>query len=185
MLVIKHKFIILFLFVFTSFASAEISQGEQLNKLFDKLNRPDNIEIAKLIEQEIWAVWHKHPKNISLTAKLKLGTDLMYQGNYKYALKIFTNIIKTDPSWPEGWNKRATLLFFTKEYQKSLYDIERVLILEPRHFGALAGRAQIFIELKEYQKAIDDLKKVKKINPIIRIGKIIPELEKLIKGLNI
>ena len=38
MLAIKHKFTILFLFVFTSFASAEISQSEQLNKLFDKLS---------------------------------------------------------------------------------------------------------------------------------------------------
>ena len=185
MLAIKHKFTILFLFVFTSFAYAEISQSEQLNKLFDKLSRSYNIEIAKLIEQEIWAVWHKHPKSISLTDKLKLGTDLMYQGNYKYALKIFTNIIKTDPLWPEGWNKRATLLFFTKEYQKSLYDIEQVLTLEPRHFGALSGRAQIFIELEEYQKAIDDLNKVKKINPIIKNDKIISELEKLIKGINI
>ena len=72
-----------------------------------------------------------------------------------------------------------------KEYQKSLYDIEQVLALEPRHFGALSGRAQIFIELGEYQKAINDLKKVKKISPVISSNKIIPELEKLIGGLNI
>ena len=182
---IKPKFIILFLFIFTSFASAEILQTEKLNKLFDKLSKSHNINTAILIENEIWAVWHKHPKNINLTDKLRFGTELMYLGNYKYALKIFTNIIKTDPFWSEGWNKRATLLFFMKEYQKSLYDIEQVLTLEPRHFGALSGRAQIFIELEEYQKAIDDLNKVKKINPIIKNDKIISELEKLIKGINI
>ena len=56
MLAIKHKFTILFLFVFTSFASAAIAQSEQLNKLFDKLSRSHNTEIAKLIEQEIRAV---------------------------------------------------------------------------------------------------------------------------------
>jgi tetratricopeptide (TPR) repeat protein len=183
--VIKYKFIILFLFIFTSFAFAEISQIEQLNRLFDRLSKSHNTNVSNLIEKEIWAVWHKHPKNINLTDKLKLGTELMYQGNYKYALKVFTNIIKTDPSWSEGWNKRATLLFFMKEYQKSLYDIEQVLTLEPRHFGALSGRAQIFIELEEYEKAIDDLKKAKKINPTIGSKEIISELEKLIKGLNI
>ena len=59
------------------------------------------------------------------------------------------------------------------------------MALEPRHFGALSGRAQIFIELGEYQKAINDLKKVKKISPVISSNKIIPELEKLIGGLNI
>jgi len=109
----------------------------------------------------------------------------MYRGSYKYALKIFTNIIKTDPFWPEGWNKRATLLFFMKEYEQSLYYIDQVLALEPRHFGALSGRAQIFIELKEYPKAINDLKKAKKINPVIKSRKVTPALEKLIKGLNI
>ena len=185
MSVIKHKFIILFLFIFTSFASAEISQTEQLNKLFNKLSKSHNVGTANLVEQEIWTVWHKHPKNINLTDKLKLGTELMYQGDYKYALQIFTNIIKTDSSWSEAWNKRATLLFFMKEYQKSLYDIEQVLTLEPRHFGALTGRAQIFIELEEYGKAIDDLKKAKTINPTIGSKEIISELEKLIKGLNI
>ncbi len=46
-------------------------------------------------------------------------------------------------------------------------------------------RAQIFIELGEYQKAINDLNKVKKISPVISSNKIIPELEKLIGGLNI
>ena len=123
MSVIKHKFIILFLFIFTSFASAEISQTKQLNKLFNKLSKSHNVNTANLVEQEIWAVWHKHPKNINLTDKLELGTELMYQGDYKYALQIFTNIIKTDPSWPEAWNKRATVYFFNGEFEKSIQDM--------------------------------------------------------------
>ena len=71
------------------------------------------------------------------------------------------------------------------DYKKSLDDIENVLNIEPRHFGALSGRAQIFIKLEKYQKAIDDLKKVKKINPVIRSNYLIPKLEKLVKGLSI
>ena len=109
----------------------------------------------------------------------------MYEGSYKYALSIFTNIIKTDPSWSEAWNKRAALLFLMKEYRKSLNDIDKVLALEPRHFGALSGRVQIFIELEEYEKAIKDLKKVKKIYPIIKSNSLIPELEKLVKRFSI
>ena len=124
-------------------------------------------------------------KNINLTDRLKLGTELMNKGSHNYALKIFNNVIETDPYWSEGWNKRATLFFLIKEYDRSLYDIEKVLSLESRHFGALTGRAQIFIELKQYQKAINDLKKAKKINPSIKSNEIIPRLEKLIKGINI
>ena len=109
----------------------------------------------------------------------------MNEGSHNYALKIFNNVIKTDPYWSEGWNKRATLFFLMKEYDRSLYDIEKVLRLESRHFGALTGRAQIFIELKQYQKAINDLKKAKKINPSIKSDIIILKLEELIEGINI
>ena len=72
-----------------------------------------------------------------------------------------------------------------KEYQRSLDDIDKVLSIEPRHFGALSGRAQIFIELEEYQKAIKDLKRAKKIHPIIISNNLITTLEKLVKGLSI
>ena len=185
MLVIKVKFILIFFFLLTTFSPAEILQTKQLNMLFNELSKSNNIYSAESIEKKIWSIWHKHPKSINLTDKLKLGTELMYQGSHKYALAVFNNIIKTDPYWSEGWNKRATLLFIMKEYEKSLHDIEEVLALESRHFGALSGRIQIFIELKEYQKAVSDLKKIKKINPSIKNQKIILKLEKLINGISI
>ena len=109
----------------------------------------------------------------------------MYEGNYLYALRVFDNIIKSDPKWSEAWNKRATLLFLMKKYQQSLNDINIVLSIEPRHFGALSGRAQIFIRLEEYQKALDALKEARKIHPIIKENNLIKELEKLIKGFSI
>ena len=132
-------------------------------------------------QKKIWAVWNKHPENIILTDKLEFGTELMYEGNYNYALKVFNNIIKTDSEWSEAWNKRATLLFFMKDFNKSLDDIKIVLRIEPRHFGALSGQAQIYIELEEYEKALDSLKKASKIYPVIRGNKLIPDLKKLIK----
>ena len=157
-------------------------QVAELNKLFDDLSMINNPQEADILEKKIWAVWNKHPNQKNLTEKLELGTNLMYQGQYDYALKVFTNIIETDPEWSEAWNKRATLLFLMKDYQKSLDDISIVLNLEPRHFGALSGRAQIYIDLELYQKALKDLKEARKIHPVIRGNRLIDELEKLING---
>ena len=68
-----------------------------------------------------------------------------------------------------------------KQYTKSLSDIEKVLKIESRHFGALSGQARIYIKLKEYEKAIISLKKVIKFYPAFRSGELIPEIERLIK----
>ena len=182
MLVTKYKLIFFFLLIFASSVSAEILQNKQLDYLFNKLSKTKDIYNAAIIEKKIWSIWHKHPNNLSLTNKLELGTKLMYQGDYIYALQIFNNIIKTDPYWSEVWNKRATLLFLMQEYKKSLNDIDEVLSLEPRHFGALSGKAQIYIKLQKYQKAINALKKAKKIYPIINSYKLVPSLKKLLKG---
>jgi len=185
MLVIKYKFLVLFLLFFTSFTYADNYKSVELDKLFEKLSKIDNFDQAKLIEKKIWEVWNEHPKNTKLTNKLEFGKKLMREGSYNYALQVFTNIIKTDPLWPEAWNARATLFFYMSSFDQSLKDIDVVLNLEPRHFGALSGRAQILIRLEEYEEAINDLRKIRKIYPSITEDRLIKKLEKLIKGLNI
>ena len=70
------------------------------------------------------------------------------------AVQIFTKVIALDPKWAEAWNKRATVLYLLGEFQKSQDDIDKVLELEKRHFGALAGQGLVNIKLKNYEKAI-------------------------------
>jgi tetratricopeptide (TPR) repeat protein len=185
MLVIRYKFSVLFLFLFLSFAYSDNYKSVELDTLFEKLSKIDSPNQATLIEKKIWKVWNKHPKNDKLTNKLKFGRELMSEGSYNYALQIFTNIIRTDPLWSEAWNARATLFFYMNNYKESLKDIDKVLDLEPRHFGALSGRAQILIKLEQYGKAINDLREIKKIHPSITEDRLIEKLEKLIKGLSI
>ena len=176
------RILILISFIFfTSAISENYDQKNKLNELFNKLEKVNNSKSAELLEKKIWSVWHKHPNDNELTDRLKFGAELMEYGSYDYALKVFDNIIITDPDWSEGWNKRATLFFLMKQYPKSLADIEKVLSIESRHFGALAGQARIFIKLQEYEKAIVSLEKALKFYPSFKSGLLIPELEKLIK----
>jgi len=178
----KLTLIISFFFIIFPIFNSHSNEIRNLDKLFLELSETKSEDRADKLEKEIWAIWNWHPDDYQLTAKLELGTRLMYDGDYDYALKVFNKVIVTDPKWSEAWNKRATLFFFMKNFQDSLKDIEVVLNLEPRHFGALSGQAQIFIELKEYERALDSLKKAKKIHPIIRGNKLIPELEEIIKN---
>ena len=160
----------------TSFAEKKI-----LNNLFDQLRDVTNPKTAELLERKIWDIWNEHPNNTELTQKLELGTELMQYGDYNYALKVFNNVIDSDPEWSEAWNKRATVYFLMSQFKNSLNDIDKVLDIEPRHFGALSGQARIFIKLQEYEKAIKSIENALKFYPSFKSRKLIPEIERLIK----
>ena len=175
------KIFLIILFICSFFSFAQSSQENILNNLFDQLGRVNNSKNATLLEEKIWSIWNKHPTNNKLTDKLELGTELMQYGDYNYALKVFDNIIVTDPKWSEAWNKRATVYFLMSQFTNSLDDIDKVLNIEPRHFGALSGQARIFIKLQKYEEAIKSINRALKFYPSFKSREMIPEIERLIR----
>ena len=72
------------------------------------------------------------------------------------------------------------------EFEKSQNDIDEVLKLEKRHFGALAGQGLVNIELENYEKAIMSYEEAMKIYPSMNSPKImIKEIKELIKNQSI
>ena len=153
----------------------------KLDKLFNDL-RIDNKSIRAKVEKKIWKIWSTHPNNKRLTNMLAEGTDLVNNQKLNEAIIKFSNVIELDPNWAEAWNKRATVFYLIGEYQKSQNDIDKVLDLEKRHFGALAGQGLVNIELKNYEKAIKSYQDAMKIYPTMNSGKImINRIKELIK----
>ena len=176
------KFLFLFLFIIITINSTMADERKnQLNKLFNDLKIGNN-DLSFNIEQKIWNIWSTHPTNQKLTKMLAKGSDLVNNKKFEDAIEIFTQVIKLDPSWAEAWNKRATALYLIGEFQKSQNDINKVLELEKRHFGALAGQGLVNIELKNYEKAILSYQKAKEIYPTMKSPEImIKQLKILIK----
>ena len=113
---------------------------------------------------------------------LKDGSDLASKKKFIESIDIFTKVIDFDPSWAEAWNKRATVFYLIGEFQKSQKDINKVLELENRHFGALAGQGLVNIKLKNYEKAIESYKQALEIYPTMQTPEImIKQIEKIIK----
>ena len=175
-------------FLFFSSVNAEERESE-LNNLFKQLK---NTEATKAIEIEnkIWKIWSTHPssdrKGYRLTELLAHGSFLMTQKELSKAYEVFSQIILADPNWSEAWNKRAIVLYLLGRYEQSLMDIDEVLKLEKRHFGALSGQGLVQTELKNYNKAINSYKKVQRIYPSMQAPKVmIPRLKELIKGQSI
>ena len=180
----KKLFLCVFLvLMFFGNTIAESKDREaKLDQLFEQLKKSNNTSIALEIEMKIWSIWSKHPTQEKLTQSLAKGSELMVEGELESAYKIFSTIIDYSPNWAEGWNKRATVLYLMGRYYDSLNDIDEVLKLESRHFGALSGQGLVQTKLGNYEKAIKSYQAVQKIYPSIRAAKVmLPQLKKLIK----
>ena len=177
----KKLFFISFLFFLGLSQILADERKNELDKLFNELKK-DNSTLAFEIEQKIWKIWSTHPKKNQLTVMLNKGSELVKNNQLKQAVNVFTKVIELDPYWAEAWNKRATVFYLLGEFQKSQDDIDKVLKLEKRHFGALAGQGLVNIQLKNYEKAIMSYEKAQKIYPSMKSPKImIKEIEELIK----
>ncbi len=176
------QFIIIIIFsVFIIFSVKANDQQKQLERLFNDL-KVDNFSLANVVEQKIWKVWSTHPNSKDLTMMLTLGSDFVNNKELEKAIEIFTEVIDLDPSWAEAWNKRATVYYMIGEFEKSQADINKVLELESRHFGALAGQGLVNIELKNYEKAIKSYQQAQEIYPSMQSPNImIEKIKKLIK----
>ena len=173
---------VIFLFILFSTTSLKAQDRDViLDKLFKEL-KINNTALTNRIEQKIWEIWSTHPKNQKLTERLAEGSDLVRNKQLSKAVNIFTEVIKLDPKWAEAWNKRATVLYMMGDYNGSQKDIDKVLKLEKRHFGALAGQGLVNIQLKNYEKAIMSYKKAHEIYPSMQSPNImIKQIENLIK----
>ena len=68
------------------------------------------------------------------------------------SIAFFTRVIEKKPNFAEAWNKRATVYYMMGDFDKSMYDINETLKLEPRHFGAMDGMGLIFMHYSNMRK---------------------------------
>ena len=163
-------------------SNAEENYDKQLNNLFNQLKSTSSSIAAKEIESKIWKMWTTHPSEESLTNLLAKGSYYMSQNQLTSAHNVFSKAIELDPKWAEAWNKRATVLYLMGNYELSQNDIDEVLKLEKRHFGALAGQGLVNIELENYEKALESYKEAMRIYPSMNSPKImIKQIKDLIQ----
>ena len=154
------------------------ARAQRLDQLFANLKAAKAEDEADAIVSEIWKLWQQSG-DADIDELLHQAILLMGQGIATLAMPILDDIVKRLPDFAEGWNKRATMLYLMGEHDRSLADIERVLALEPRHFGALAGIGLIRMDRGEYRGALAAFRKALALNPFLKERhNLIPALEK-------
>lgn len=146
---------------------AATNQKARLDKLFVDLKRERNDKAAERIAGNIWREW-SDSGSASINLMMLWSQKAIEAQKFDVALDFLDQVTTLDPTYAEGWNRRATVHFMMKSYGKSLADIEQTLRLEPRHFGALSGMAQIMADTGHKQAALEAWQRVLAIYPMMR-----------------
>ncbi|MER8371255.1 hypothetical protein [Mesorhizobium sp. M1406] len=139
----------------------------RLDRLFNDLKRERNEKVAERIAGEIWNEWSQSG-SASIDLMMQWSQKAVEGQKFDVALDFLDQVVTLQPTYAEGWNRRATVHFMMKNYGKSMSDIDHTLQLEPRHFGALSGLAQIMALTGHKQSALEAWQKVLAIYPMMR-----------------
>lgn len=142
---------VVLLFAVPASLSAD-QEDPRLDILFDALAEAPNHQQAWNVEQLIWAVWLDH-ENERVERMMSVSAAAMGEGLLEAALGEVDKVVAQAPDYAEGWNRRATILYMMNRFEDSLADIEQVLQLEPRHFGALSGRGLCYMAMGRLEEA--------------------------------
>ncbi|MDB5363747.1 MAG: hypothetical protein JWO51_5044 [Rhodospirillales bacterium] len=135
-----------------------------LREAFLQLRQTSSAIEADRLDQMIWQRWGDAGTR-QARQLLSEASKALALGDVAPAMLLLNRAVALDPGFAEAWNRRATVLFMNGRHLQSIADIEHVLVLEPRHYGALAGLGQILLRLEEPEGALIAFEAALAINP--------------------
>jgi tetratricopeptide (TPR) repeat protein len=118
-------------------------------------------EVRQMAVDTLWTLWFRadSEENNSDLQRLARMRDR------EKALAGLDQLVKKAPAFAEAYNQRAIVGFSLKQYERSIADCEKVLQLNPCHFGAQAGMAQCFLQMRRHKSALKAFRAALRINP--------------------
>jgi tetratricopeptide (TPR) repeat protein len=165
---------VLLLFTGSSFADAA-NDRVQLDRLLDQLQVAPDPATADGLVQQIWRIWMV-PPDAELAGKMAAVLADETANDLDGALGVLTKMVVDYPAYAEGWNQRATIEYERQDFAASLADIDKVLALEPRHFGALSGKVLVYLAMGNRPQALKAMFAAMKVNPFLGEKQLFPEL---------
>ncbi len=142
----------------------EAEAKDELETLFADLKAAKDATSAKKIAYKIQQIWLKSGSP-TIDLLMARAAAAMEAKEYGLSLDLLDTVTRLAPDYVEGWNRRATVYYLQEEFGRSLVDIERVLNLEPRHWGAISGLGIILRRLERRNEALTAFRRVLDLNP--------------------
>lgn len=144
---------------------SEEDRAEKLEILFKTLKAAPNEEEAKLVAEEVWAVFLQSG-SASVDFLLLRGIAAQSEGNRILARRMYDHVIRLQPQYAEGWARSARLAIEEDDLNRAVADITQSLMIEPRHFYALWTLGNILEKLGKTDEAFEAYEEAYKIYPL-------------------
>ncbi len=175
------KRIVAALLLLVTFSLPSAAQDSGLDALFDQLRTAEPREASR-ISKEIELAW---TRSGSATADLllKRGRDALEAGDTRAAIEHFTALTDHAPDFAEGFHMRAMAYADAEMFGPALADVERALVLNPRHYNAIASLGGILYHVGRYQLAKQAFDLVLAMHPHHQdVMQVLPMVEREIGG---
>jgi tetratricopeptide (TPR) repeat protein len=153
--------------LFLSAVSRADQTDERLNELFVILQSSNTPVELQEAEVAIWAIWFESGQE-DIDRLMEVAGNAVQSGDLHQAEALYSQVIEMAPRFSEGWNRRATVRYYRRDYEGSLDDIEITLRLEPRHFGATWGLGMILGFQHDFSGAISAFERLLELKPNTR-----------------
>ncbi|MCF6274691.1 MAG: hypothetical protein L3J05_02890 [Robiginitomaculum sp.] len=143
---------------------SEEDRAVMLKELFATLKTAPDEEEAKLVAEEVWAVFLQSG-SASVDFLLHRGIAAQNRGDNKLARRMYNHVLRLQPDYAEGWSRSGRLAADEKDLSRAVSDTTQALILEPRHFYALWTLGNILETLERPGDAFEVYEEANKIYP--------------------
>ena len=131
---------------------------ERSNPTLGRALRDRDPVVRELAEDALWSVWFRAdtPENNQILQEV---TQLIGREQLNRAEALATRLIGVAPRFAEAYNQRAIIYFHQGRLAESIQDCQRVLNLNPYHFGAISGMAQCQLQIHRPADALKTLRR--------------------------
>lgn len=153
-----------------------------VDELLGRLAKAEDPAAAKRIAGAVQALWSRSGSD-TVDLLVTRATEAQRAAKTEIAIKLLDEVVAMKPDYAEGWNKRATLRFMSKDFDEAMADIHETLLREPRHFGAWVGLGRILADSGFDARALAAYRKALEIYPQIEgLQKQVDELTLKVEG---
>jgi len=150
-----------------SHLTIEAEREARLGDLFAKLGTESDADAAKLVAEEIWAIW-LDSGSASVNMILRRGTAAEEKGDVDLARRMYDHVTTLSPDYAEGWARSGRLAYSENDLSRCITEVTQALVIEPRHFYAIWTLGNALEKLGRREEALEAYREARRLYPELK-----------------